>query len=254
MSHELYKELSSRYRDGDLTPSEVDQFEEHLVDCSMCREVIELDSLIAGNLTESLDALYPVDLEAKVLDLAGEEPWHSKAVSWLRHGEFRLPAPVAIAAALAVIVLGVHAFRTGEAPLPAVEDGDIVTLSPAGAEEWIDAEAAGAEVRSLLRRTRTLLLALTTAVPGEDGKYHLEAEEALSRDLMPEVRMVEATADAEDDTDILTLVRDLELILLDVSTWQGEADADRLALLQNGINERSLIYRVSTYRPRIGSN
>jgi len=254
MSHELWDELSSRYRDEDLNRAEIERFEEHLVDCSRCREAIELDAMIAGNLTASIDALYPEDLEAKVLDRVAAEPWYSKAASWLRHGEFRLPAPVAIAAALAVIVLGALAFRTVETSIPMSGDREAVTLSADGGEGWIDTDAAGKEVRSLLRRTRTLLLALSTAVPGEDGKYHLEAEEALSRDLMQEVRMVEASADAEDDTDILTLVRDLELILLDVSTWQGEADADRLALLQNGINERSLIYRVSTYEPRIGSN
>ena len=106
----------------------------------------------------------------------------------------------------------------------------------------------------MLRRTRTLLLALATAVPDEEGRYHLEAEEALSRDLIHEVRMLEAGAAADDDTDILALVRDLEFILLDVSTWEGEADADRLALLQNGISERSLIYRVSTFEPRSGDN
>ena len=254
MSHDLWKELSSRYRDGDLDASEVEQFEEHLNGCAECRELVQLDALIAGSLAASMDAVYPVELESKVLALMEKEPWYSRAASWLRHGELRMPAPVAVAATLVLIVLGTLALQPGDTSISEGSDREILSLSPDTGSGWIDAEAAGQEVRSLLRRTRTLLLALSTAVPDEDGTYHREAEEALSRDLIHEIRMLEASATPDDDTDIITLVRDLELILLDVSTWEGEADSDRLALLQDGISERSLIYRVSTFEPRSGDN
>ena len=84
MSHELFDELSSRYRDGDLDPSEIGRFEEHLMNCSRCREAIELDAFIAGSLTEQLDAAYPEALEVRVLDRTGAVPWHSKAATWLK--------------------------------------------------------------------------------------------------------------------------------------------------------------------------
>ncbi|MFC1628225.1 anti-sigma factor family protein [Gemmatimonadota bacterium] len=256
MNHDLWEELSSRYRDGDLEATELEQFEEHLIGCSECRELVQLDALIAGSMTATMDSAYPVDLESRVLALVEveKESWYSRAADWLRHGELRLPAPVAIAAALVLIVLGTFALQPGTVSISGGDDREILALSSDSGSDWIDAEAAGQEVRSLLRRTRTLLLALSTAVPDEDGTYHLEAEEALSRDLIHEVRMFEAGTTPDDDTDIITLVRDLELILLDVSTWEGEADADRLALLQDGISERSLIYRVSTFESRSGDN
>ena len=65
---------------------------------------------------------------------------------------------------------------------------------------------------------------------------------------------MESSAYMDDNTDILSLIQDLEIILLDVSTWQGEADADRLALLRGGISDRSLIYRLATYEPRVGGD
>ena len=254
MSHDPWEELSSRYRDGELEASEAERFEEHLSGCAGCRELVEMDALIAGSLTTAMDAAYPVELESRVLALAAKEPWYAKAAVWLRHGEFRMPAPAAIAAALVLIVLGALALPSGDTSTSAGGDREMLSPSSDTGSEWIDAETAGQEVRSMLRRTRTLLLALATAGPDEEGRYHLEAEEALSRDLIHEVRMLEAGAAADDDTDILALVRDLEFILLDVSTWEGEADADRLALLQDGISERSLIYRVSTFEPRSGDN
>jgi len=261
MSHDRWEELGSRYRDGDLDAEERSLFEEHVEECGTCRGVLEADALFGEELKTMLDAQYPDDLELRTMarlrpagagSTAGIRGWASKAGTWLRHGEFTIPVPVAMAAAVALLVIGAFVLRvTGPGELTG--GGQQVLVESAGDEgEWIALDAAEAEVRSLLRRTRTLLLALTTAGPDEEGRYHLEAEESLSRDLIKEVRLLESSDYLGDRRDILSLVRDLEVILLDVSTWQGEADADRLALLRGGIDDRSLIYRLATYESTVG--
>lgn len=269
MNHDRWEEMSSRYRDGDLDPRQRTQFEEHLEGCQACREAVEMNAVFAEGLKAAFDRAYPADFEARTLARIntgkGEadttsparpaaESWPAKTARWLRHGEFRIPVPVALAAAVCLIVFGAAVLRVA-APSIFGEGGRRVLVgSTAGEQEWIDVGAAEAEVRSMLKRTRTLLLALTTARPDEQGHYHLEAEEALSRDLIQEVRLLESSAYMDDNTDILSLIQDLEIILLDVSTWQGEADADRLALLRGGISDRSLIYRLATYEPRVGGD
>jgi len=263
MSHDHWEELSSRYRDGDLDPHERSRFEEHLEQCEACRRAAETDALAGKGLHTLIDHEYPDDLESRTMarirtadspSRAGSESWGSRVRTWFRHGEFTIPVPVAMAAAVLLLVFGALILRV-MAPGGARSGGQALLVGSAGGEpEWIEVDAAEAEVRSLLRRTRTLLLALTTAGPDEEGRYHLEAEESLSRDLIQEVRWLESSDYLDERTDILSLIQDLEVILLDVSTWQGEADADRLALLRGGISDRSLIYRLATYEPLVGGD
>ena len=268
MSHSHWEILGSRYRDGDLNRDELARFEEHQKQCEECRENVRTDALLAESLQVLISNRYPGDLEARTMlriledrenvltDIrpAEKRKWISASVNWLRHGRFTLPVPVALAAAVILVFLGAAILRIAVRPDFQSSGDALLVESATGDTEHIEIGAAEAEVRSLLNRTRTLLLALSTARPDETGRYHLEAEESLSRDLMHEVRVLESSDYVYDRTDILSLIRDLEVILLDVSTWQGEADDNRLALLRGGITDRSLIYRLATYEPINGEN
>lgn len=259
MNHERWKLICSRYRDGDLNPAERTLFEEHLEKCEECREAIEIDTLLGESLKAVMEDAYPPDFEKRTMAVIQnsedeKERWFERVWIWLRAGEFRVPVPVAAAAALALFLLGALATQI---VIPEVQKELMrraqVESAP-GDLEWVETDIAGREAISLLRRARTLLLALITAEPDAGGRYHLEAEGALSRDLIQEVRMLGSEAEMDDDREIVGLVRDLELILLDLSTWQGEVDAERMRLLQDGINDRSLIYRCSTYESLSGGN
>jgi hypothetical protein len=263
MNHDHWEELGSRYRDGDLDRAELAQFEEHLQQCDECRESDLADALLADNLRSMFDDRYPGDLESRTMlriqeereivlsgdRSAAKQKGLSGAGQWFRYGRFTIPVPVALAAAIMLIFLGAAILRIA-IPAEFQRGGDTFLVeSSADESEWIEIGAAETELRSLLIRTRTLLLALTTARPDESGLYHLEAEESLSRDLIQEVRVLESSDYLDERTDILSLIRDLEVILLDVSTWQGEADDNRLAMLRGGITDRSLIYRLATWEP-----
>lgn len=272
MNQEQWESLRDRYLRGELSLEERASFEAHMEAEGLGRTDIEADLLLTGGLRHALDALYPADLEARTMarvrsvaggevkgapEKAGPGRGFGRVLTWLREGEFRIPAPAAIAAAVLLVVTGGIALRT---LLPA--GGDAGTALPGGLESAhagvVEAEeAAEEEVHSLLKRARTLLLALATAGPDREGRYDLSAEEALSRDLIVEVRMLESSrdlAELEERQDVLDLVRDLEAILLDVSTWQGVADSDRLAVVRGGIEDRSLIFRLNTYAQEFGGD
>ncbi len=260
MNHQPWEEMRTLYRDGELPAGERARFEEHLQSCPACREALELDTVLASELQSAFDDLYPADLEtrlqirlesAPVPGAAPEQGALMRLGNWLRYGEFRLPAPVALAAVLAFIVVGAALLLgrgsggPGPGPVPGIG---------AAAGEIIAIEDAEQEILSLLTRTRTLMLALSTAHPDSSGAFDLTAERALGRDLIHEYRILEAREGTDGRTEILDLIRDLEVILLDLSTWEGQADAQQVAMLQGGITDRSLIYRLSTYEPTIGGD
>jgi hypothetical protein len=244
--------MRCRYRDGELDPGTRTRFEEHLRGCADCREALELDALLGDALNDTLDAFYPADLEDRFearLRIEGSRRPLGRLTHWLRHGEFRVPAPVAVAAMLLVVIAGSALLVNRNGHPPATDP--VGTFAGSGSDV-IEAADAEQEILSLLTRTRTLLLSLTTAHPDSSGDYDLRAEQALSRNLISEYRILEARAEGDDRAEILDLIHDLEVILLDLSTWEGSADAQQVAMLQGGITDRSLIYRLSTYEPTIG--
>jgi hypothetical protein len=68
------------------------------------------------------------------------------------------------------------------------------------------------------------------------------------------MRWLAEEPDYEDRANLLDLVMDLETILLDVSTWSDGADAQRLALVRGGIDDRSLLYRIDTFTDEYGGD
>lgn len=248
--HQVWEERAGRYRDGELDAAERAAFEAHRDVCPLCQGILAADAALAEGLREALDGVYPGDLEQRVARrLAERHPRRGSGFRhWLRHGEFRIPAPVAVAAVLLLAVtgawLGLGGGLAGHDPLEAVP-----MTAAFGGEEVV-----AAEVHDLLVRARTLLLSLDTAGPDPQGNYHLETEQRLSRDLVQRMRWLAEDPDYEDRTGLLDLVMDLETILLDVSTWSEGADAQRLALVRGGIEDRSLLYRIDAFTDEYGGD
>ena len=271
MNHEQWESQRSRYQKGEMGPDERTAFEARMEELNLTPHDVEEDLVLAGALRSVFDDAYPADFEERTLalvrestvaDLVGSDAASEDSGkitplrnfwSWLRSGELRIPVPVALAASVLLLIAGGLAIRgltqggNGTGPVT------VADLQPLEMQS-MEAGAIESEVRSLLTRARTLLLALSTARPDEEGRYFLAAEEALSRDLIQEVRLLESNPELDDRTEVLELVQDLEAILLDVSTWQGVADSGRLAVVQGGIDDRSLIFRLNNYAQEFGGN
>ncbi len=247
MDHTHWIELLGRHQDGELSGEEQIALEAHLEACADCRENLEVDRACARALRQALDEAYPTDLEARFqAQLEVSHRKHHGLSGWLRHGEFHLPVPVALAAGVLLVVVGIGIARLAQPTDPLAGVDPMAALDDAGSVE--------SQVRSLLVSARTLLLALDTAGPDATGHYHLEAEQRLSRDLVTEVRLMQGSGEYEGRDALIDLVMDLEAILLDVSTWPGGADAQRLALVQAGITERSLLYRIDAFTEDLGGD
>jgi anti-sigma factor RsiW len=247
MDHTHWIELLSRHQDGELTEEERIALEAHLEVCADCRGSLERDRACARVLRQVLDEVYPTDLEARFQARLGAlKAPHRGLSGWLRYGEFHLPVPVALAAGVLLIVIGIGLARLARTTDPLAGVDPMAALDNAGSVEN--------QVRSLLVNARTLLLSLDTAGPDAAGHYHLEAEQRLSRDLVTEVRLMQGSGEYEGRDALIDLVMDLEAILLDVSTWPGGADAQRLALVQAGITERSLLYRIDAFTEDLGGD
>jgi anti-sigma factor RsiW len=247
MDHAYWIELLGRHQDGELTGEEQLALETHLETCVECRERLHVDRACARAFRQALDEVYPADLETRFLarrEASHRE--HRRLSGWLRHGEFRLPVPVALAAGVLLVVVGIGIARLAQPTDPLAGVDPMAALDDAGSVE--------SQVRALLMNARTLLLALDTAGPDATGHYHLEAEQRLSRDLVTEVRLMQGSGEYEGRDTLIDLVMDLEAILLDVSTWPGGADAQRLALVQAGITERSLLYRIDSFTEDLGGD
>jgi len=249
MDHAHWIELLSRHQDGELEEEEEERvaLEAHLEACVDCRELLEGDRACARALRQALDAACPTDLEARFQARLGAlRPARRGLSGWLRHGEFRLPVPVALAAGVLLVVIGIGIARLAHPTDPLTYVDPMAALDDAGSVEG--------QVHSLLVRARTLLLALDTAGPDATGLFHLEAEQRLSRDLVTEVRLMRGSGEYEGRDALIDLVMDMETILLDVSTWPGGANVQRLALVQAGITERSLLYRIDAFTEDLGGD
>jgi anti-sigma factor RsiW len=247
MDHTHWIELLSRRQDGELTEEERVALEAHLEVCADCRESLERDRVCARALRQALDEVYPTDLEERFQARLRALNAHHRGLSgWLRYGEFHLPVPVALAAGVLLVVIGVGIARLTHPVDPRAAIDPMAALDEGGSVE--------SQVRSLLVNARTLLLSLDTAGPDASGQFHLEAEQRLSRDLVTEVRLMQGSGEYEGRDALIDLVMDLEAILLDVSTWPGGADAQRLALVQAGITERSLLYRIDAFTEDLGGD
>jgi len=137
MSHDVVQDLLSSYLDGDLSPQQRDEVEEHLASCAECREELEMLRLTLDALHDLPDLPAPAGFTDAVLSRIGEEavtvdetpatepvaeteaPGTAKVVSIERRRRFRVPvwAPVALAAAACVVVgmvWWVQSWRWGE--------------------------------------------------------------------------------------------------------------------------------------------
>lgn len=103
-----FEELLSARRDGELTPAEAVALERHLQGCPACRKTAQVIDEI-GALVASLDrAPMPRETEKAILsDTLGHHATAADAKGFLS-GYYRVPRPLAWAAVIVFVALGVE--------------------------------------------------------------------------------------------------------------------------------------------------
>ena len=105
MDHDTTQDLLSSYIDGDLTPDQRAEVDEHLAECEACREDLELLRLTLDALHDLPEFEAPAGFADAVMDRVEAEQEAAKVVPITR-ARRRVPmwAPVALAAAACVLV------------------------------------------------------------------------------------------------------------------------------------------------------
>jgi len=94
---------------------------------------------------------------------------------------------------------------------------------------------------SYLRQSRTLLVGLTNTDPPAERQIDLEPERLASRRLLKESRYLRLQPL---DARSANLVTDVERIMIELASAQGTGTAPNLSLIQDGIRERNLLFKI----------
>ena len=165
MKHDVAQDLLSSYLDGDLSPQERDQVDEHLTSCARCREELAMLRLTLDALHDLPELTAPVGFTDAVMQRIGEEAstvdetsaasakpvapsGQAKVVPIDRERRWRVPvwAPVALAAAACVavgMVWWVQSWRWGADETFAPTASKAEFSESMGADALADAEMAG---------------------------------------------------------------------------------------------------------------
>jgi anti-sigma factor RsiW len=107
MNCEQYRQLISALVDKELNEGEQVILNEHLTQCSECVQYSEQIRELGRLTTEWEASAMPSDLEQAILERAKQKPQGWLGRLW--GGSYRIPRPVAWAAAVAILVLTINA-------------------------------------------------------------------------------------------------------------------------------------------------
>jgi hypothetical protein len=135
--------LFDKYRDKELSPKELEQFEMHLADCVDCQTKRFLINNVAFVLKQE-EAIEPPDLSVRIAlqAFSQKKTWDSLVVSWLRPG----PALATLTVALALfsflwISLGRQSMTVNYTEYETlINEADSLNLSASASQVHTDSE------------------------------------------------------------------------------------------------------------------
>jgi hypothetical protein len=245
MQYKLYDFIQ-----GALTREEHAAVAEHLRSCPGCAaEEKELRALIAaqGNTPPDPAADLPEEYWRSLLDgvdrrIATQKPheaWYHRMIAWIT------PAPTPqyrFAVALgAILIVTTSALVTWtimrRAPQPAPSlTAEAVT--PLTADSTV---VAPARLQKYLHRSRTLLVGVANMKVPQDQPADLNAERAISRELVNEAR---ALRQESLDLTSARLVNDLEKIQIELANMRPGDAKPGVDMIRHGIESKNLLFKL----------
>jgi hypothetical protein len=222
---------------GETSPGDERQTTGHLQQCGLCRaEYTRLQRVLASIDERSL-AMEPGPAFERTVWARLEpalEPARRSWVGWL----LTSPAPLGLAAAVVVLVVG--AFFAGRAlsPAPAAPTAAAV----AAAADQIRERILLSDVGEHLDRSQ---MALVERVSGDDNStLDIASERSRAEQLVADNRLYRQTAEETGDVLLSQLLDEIERVLTDVAAAPEAGSSRDLADVRRRIESRDLLFKV----------
>jgi hypothetical protein len=222
---------------GETSPGDERQTTGHLQQCGLCRtEYTRLQRVLASIDERSL-AMEPGPAFERTVWARLEpalEPARRSWVGWL----LTSPAPLGLAAAVVVLVVG--AFFAGRAlsPAPAAPTAAAV----AAAADQIRERILLSDVGEHLDRSQ---MALVDLVSGDDNStLDIASERSRAEQLVADNRLYRQTAEETGDVLLSQLLDEIERVLTDVAAAPEAGSSRDLADVRRRIESRDLLFKV----------
>jgi hypothetical protein len=168
---------------------------------------------------------------------------------------------VRVAAAAAILVVGMYMGRTLFVPSPqvAVAPADSVgdgapgsgTVSPPPQpvfRDVADAQPASADdrARRYVEKSRVLLLALVNTDPSDEGySSSMQGHQKRSRALVAEASSIKEELDSPKQQRLRELVGELEKILVQIANLEAEEDPEEVEFIKGRVNDHDVMLKIN---------
>ena len=220
---------------GETAPAYEQRAAEHLEACGPCRgEYVRLQQVL-GAIDESAVAVEPPPSFERTVWARLEPNLRPARRSWM--SLLMSPAPLGLAAAVVVLVVG--AFFAGRALSPAPSPTDAAT---AAAVEQFRERILLSDLGEHLDRSQMALVELVSAE--EDATGDISGERSRAEQLVADSRLYRQTAESTGDVVLSELLDEIERVLTEVAASPQSGSSRDLADVRRRIESRDLLFKV----------
>ncbi len=153
-------------------------------------------------------------------------------------------------AALLLLAVGMYLGRTifSERPLPTPTDA---VSSIASGEPSSDSTTQLA--MTYLERSRNLLIGVANLSSGNQSKVDLSRPQQVSRRLVEQGNVLAVALNKPDQQLLRQLVRDLQIILLQLANMETQSGVPVVEFVQKGMDEKSILLKINLEQMRAGT-
>ena len=220
---------------GETAPDDEPRAAGHLQQCAPCRAEYARLQRVLGSIDESSVAIDPAPSFERTVWARLEpnlKPARRGWVSWALS-----PAPMALAAAVVVLVVG--AFLAGRATSPAPAP---TAAAVAAAAEQIRERILLSEVGEHLDRSQMALVELVST--DSDTNFDMSGERSRAEQLVADNRLYRQTAEETGDVTLSELLDEIERVLTEVAATPETGSSRDLADVRRRIESRDLLFKV----------
>jgi hypothetical protein len=234
--------LLYHYRDGD----DIEMAERHFTSCAECRSrlaaIEEVLKLVVAPSVPERGPDYGSEvwnrIRAELPELTRPQPWWAAIPHWAWAG--------AVAVVLVgVFLLGRYSFQR-QSPMNVATNAGVTTASPA---QHVRERVLLLAVGDHLDRSQMLLLELSHA--SEPGEIDISGGRQRAIELANANRLYRTTAQKAGDVTIVTLLDELERVLLQVGHQPSRLTARDLKRIQDSIQSQGILFKVRVVRANV---